>query len=169
MMGESDQLIAVDRHTGEQLWSGKAPIGAEYSPSGRLLVFPTEGTGLNIVELGTWTETRVEEDFGNVRGIAFNAEETRIALGNSDRLLIFDLVNLTMVQVLEIGGVSDIHWIDDETLLIGTNTGLFGTVSLSTEEFLDMTRARLRRSFTPAECATYRIDPCPSHEAIRSR
>jgi hypothetical protein len=84
-------------------------------------------------------------------------------------MIIFDLVKLTTAQVLEVGGVSDMYWIDNETLVIGTNTGLFGTVSLDTADFLAETRAGLRRSFTDSECATYLIDPCPTLAEIRSR
>jgi WD40 repeat protein len=169
VVGNSDQLIALDRTTGERLWFGKVPIGGEFSPSGRLLVFPTEGTGLRIVDTTTWTETAVDEDFGNVRGISFNQDETKVALGNTDRLIIFDLAELVTAQVLEIPAVQSMYWIDDETLAIGTDSGVWGTVSLSTEDLIGEIRFELRRSFTASECATYRIDPCPTLEEIRSR
>jgi len=57
---------------------------------------------------------------------------------------------------------------DEETLLIGTNTGLFGRISISTGDFVESTRVSLRRSFTAQECAIYRIDPCPTLEDLQS-
>jgi hypothetical protein len=75
-------------------------------------------------------------------------------------MYVVDLDAGIIVQQMRLPGVSDIHWLDDETVLVGTNNGLFGIVSLSTEVFLDRTRASLRRSFTADECAAYRIDPC---------
>jgi hypothetical protein len=169
VVGNSDQLIALDRTTGERLWFGKAPIGNEFSPSGRLLVFPTEGTGLRIVDTTTWTENAVDEDFGNVRGISFSPDETKVALGNTDRLIIFDLIELVTAQMLEIPAVQSMYWIDNETLAIGTEDGVWGTVSLSTDDLIERIRFELRRPFTASECATYRIDPCPTLDEVRSR
>jgi hypothetical protein len=68
---------------------------------------------------------------------------------------------------MALAGVSDIHWIDDETILVATNTGIVGTVSLSTDDFLTNVREGLRRSFTEQECDLYRIDPCPTLEEMR--
>lgn len=45
--------------------------------------------------------------------------------------------------------------------------GTLGTVLLSTEEFLNATSQRLRRSFTAQECETYRIEPCPDLEELQ--
>jgi len=70
------------------------------------------------------------------------------------------------VQQLGLPGVADIHWLDEDTIAVGTTSGSFGTVSLSTEEFLNATRQRLRRSFTAQECETYRIEPCPTLEEM---
>ena len=169
MVGNSDQLIALDRNTGERIWFGKAPLGEELSPSGKLLVFPTEGGGLRIVETETWSETAIGDDFGNVRGISFSPDESKVALGNTDRLIIFDLGELTTAQVLEVPAVQSMYWIDDDTVAIGTEDGVWGVVSLNTDDLIGQIRSGLRRTFTAAECATYRIDPCPSLSQIRER
>ena len=169
IFGTSDQSIAVDRATGDRLWAGKTPISSGLSPSQQWLVFPTEGTGLRVVDTTSWTDTEIGDDFGNVRGISFSPDETKVALGNTDRLIIFDLVEFTTAQVLEIPEVQAMHWLDNETIVIGTVEGVWGRVSLDTDEFLADARARLRRSFTETECATYGIDPCPALEEIRNR
>jgi hypothetical protein len=169
MVGNSDQLIALDRNTGERVWFGKAPLGEEISRSGKLLVFPTEGGGLRIVETDSWTEIAIGDDFGNVRGISFSPDESKVALGNTDRLIIFDLEELTTAQVLEVPAVQSVYWIDDETLAIGTEDGVWGVVSLSTDDLIGQIRSGLRRTFTAAECATYRIDPCPTLNEVRNR
>ena len=168
IVGDSDQHIALDRTTGERLWAAKTPIGSRLSPSQRLLVFPAEGTGLGVVDTTTWEETMIGDDFGNVRGIAFSPDETKVALGNTDRLIIFDLEELTTAQVLEVPAVQSVYWIDDETLAIGTEAGVWGVVSLSTDDLIGQIRAGLRRTFTQAECARYRIDPCPTLDQIRA-
>jgi hypothetical protein len=92
-----------------------------------------------------------------------------MAVGSVDTLYIIDVASGTIAQEMRLPGVSDAHWMDEETLLIGTNTGLFGTISISTPDFVENTRASLRRSFTAQECAIYRIDPCPTLAQIRGR
>ena len=69
---------------------------------------------------------------------------------------------------MNLPGVSDFHWVDDDTVIVGTNNGVFGKLLLSTEDFLARTRAGILRTFTDRECATYRIDPCPMLEDLRS-
>ncbi len=80
---------------------------------------------------------------------------------------IIDIDTGLIAQQVQLPGVSDVYFIDDETVVIGTNNGVFGTVRLSTDDLVARTRANLRRSFTDQECAAYRIDPCPTLEEMR--
>jgi hypothetical protein len=80
---------------------------------------------------------------------------------------IIDIETGLIAQQVQIPGVSDIYFIDDETVVVGTNSGIFGTVSLSTDELVARTRASLRRSLTDRECDLYSIEPCPTLEETR--
>ena len=107
------------------------------------------------------------EGFNNIRGGSFNADGSLFALGDADSLYVIDVESGLIAQQARLSGVSDVHFIDDETLVIGTNTGIFGTLSISTDSLIERSRQALRRSFTDQECLTYRIDPCPSLEEMR--
>ena len=62
------------------------------------------------------------------------------------------------------GLVSDIHWIDDSTIVIGNRDGsLWARVSLDTAALVERAREAVAgRPLTAQECTTYRIDPCPT-------
>ena len=92
---------------------------------------------------------------------ANNAEraETEAARANS----------ATLEQSIPLPSVSDIHWFDESTVLVRGTDGLWARVSIKTRDLITLATANLTRSFTAEECATYRIDPCPTFEEIRSR
>jgi WD40 repeat protein len=158
---------AIDRQTGERLYTRPfaSPVGA--SPSGGLIAVGHGTTTLVVIDTEVWEEIVTVEGSARIRGLAFDEDEKRIAVGDVESLYVVDLETGVIVQQVRLPGVSDIHWLDDETVLVGTNTGLFGTLSLSTDDFLDRTRLGLRRTFTDQECTIYRIDPCPTLDEMR--
>ena len=107
--------------------------------------------------------------FNNIRGTAFDREGELLAVSDFDSVRIIDIGTGLFVQQVQLPGVSDVYFLDDERVVVGTRDGVFGVLSLSTENLVARTRANLRRSFTLQECEVYRIDPCPSLEEIRSR
>jgi hypothetical protein len=123
--------------------------------------------GLQFVRTDSWDTVQLD-GFDGIRGGSFNADSSQFAVGDLDSLYVIDAASGLIGQQLRLPGVSDALFIDENTLLIGTNTGIFGTVSISTEDLVAETRDSLRRSFTDQECLTYRIDPCPSLDEMRS-
>ena len=158
---------AIDRQTGDRLYTGPFSEPIEVSQSGGLIAMGQRTSDLVVLDTNTWEEFLTIEGSGRIRGLAFDQSETKVAVADVDTMYVVDLDAGIIVQQMRLPGVSDIHWLDDETVLVGTNNGLFGIVSLSTEAFLDRTRASLRRSFTADECAAYRIDPCPTLDEMR--
>jgi hypothetical protein len=75
-----------------------------------------------------------------------------------------------MVDVrIPIPSVSDIYWLDDKTMVIGSKNGVWGRISIDANELVASAQRNLVRGFTNDECAIYRIDPCPSLEEMRGR
>ena len=161
-------LGAIDWQTGERLYTGPWAGEIEASPSGDLIALGRDSSDLVILDTASWEEIVTVEGSSRIRGLGFDQRGKRIAVGAVDSMYVVDIESGLIAQQLRLPGVSDIYWLDDETVLVGTSTGILGTLSLSTESFLERTRAALRRSFTAQECATYRIDPCPTLEDIRS-
>lgn len=161
--------IAYDLATGDILYRGGIGVN-EAAPNFDLFA---SGVGRTVTVLdtssdGPWTEIASTTTDDLVRGLAFNPDGSKLAIGNASTLYVVDTATWQAGQQVKLPNVSDIHWIDDETVVVGTSTGFFGTVSLSTDRLLADTRAGLLRSFTDQECRTYRIDPCPTLDEIQS-
>ncbi len=157
----------VDRGSAEVLWQDElGHVRHEVSGDGRWLV--TRGAQeVQLVDTETWNVRFLVDGFNDIRGTAFNGDGTLIAVADADSMRIIDIETGLIAQQVQLPGVSDIYFIDDETVVIGTNNGIFGTVSLSTDELVSRTRANLRRTFTDQECDVYRIDPCPTLDEMR--
>ncbi len=163
---ETDSMIAIDRSTGETLYESRWSPKIEVTPSGeRLAITPLDV--VVVINTSTWQEIARVDPGIIVRGLSFNADASLLAVGGNEGLAIIDIEAGRVVQQTDLEGVSDIHWIDDDTLLIGTNSGVVGTVSLSTDAFLDSVRGSLRRGFTDVECDRFNIDPCPTLDELR--
>ena len=68
---------------------------------------------------------------------------------------------------------SDVAWISEDRIAVflidlGASARWF-TALLDTGDLVAEARSRLIRGFTDEECATYRIDPCPTLSEIRNR
>ncbi|HSM43445.1 MAG TPA: TIR domain-containing protein [Acidimicrobiia bacterium] len=160
--------LAYDLATGDILYEG--PDGSpQASPKLDLMAVNNvrEVTILDISSDRRWNEIASITTDDRVRGLAFNADGSKLAVGDASTLYVVDTTTWLVAQQVKMPSVSDIHWLDDETVVIGTATGIFGTVSLSTDRLVAQTRAGLLRSFTDQECAKYRIDPCPTPEEMR--
>jgi WD40 repeat protein len=161
-----DGLIVHDRVTGEVLHSALDGEKLQVAPSRRLIAYQ-QPTRIAVVETDSWTEVTSFNFSGRARGLAFNHDESRLGIGAIESAFVLDIESGLVVQRVNLPGVSDFYWIDDETVIVGTNDGVFGKLTLSTDDFLAKTRDGLLRTFTDRECATYRIDPCPSLEELR--
>jgi WD40 repeat protein len=157
--------LAYDPTNGDILYEGGFGVAQHLD-----LIAVTDGRAVTIIDTssdGPWTEIATINTDDRVRGLAFNPDGSKLAIGDASALYVVDTPTWQVVQQVKMPSVSDIHWIDDETVVVGTATGLFGTVSLSTERLLSETRAGLLRSFTEQECVTYRIDPCPTLDDVK--
>ena len=161
--------LAYDTASGDLLYEGLFGSN-EASPSFEV-VAASSGTQAVILDTTTrpWTEIASVTTDDRIRGLAFNADGSKLAIGDASTLYVVDTATWLVAQQLKMPNVSDIHWIDDETVVIGTATGIFGTMSLSTDRLVAQTRAGLLRSFTDQECAKYRVDPCPTLDDLQER
>ena len=157
----------VDRASGEVLWQDdRNHIRVMVAPDGSWLATYVGDETVQLVNTETW-DTTVIEGFLNIRGGSFNADASLLAVAEVASLRVIDVETGLVAQQVRLPGVSDVYWINDETLIVGTNDGLFGILSISTDELIDRTRAGLRRSFSEQECLIYRLDPCPTVADLR--
>ena len=161
------ELVAVDRASDGEVWRlelDTRPFSARLTDLGVEVVFPE---GFGIVETESGQMSVVGADLGRPRGWEVSPGGERVALGDEDKVLILDLRTGFELLRVPLGGGSDFHWFEDSTLLIGTNDGLWGRLTLNVEQLVADARSSLRSGFSEAECATYSLDPCPTLEELR--
>ena len=56
-----------------------------------------------------------------------------------------------------------------DRVVFGDPGGVVFEITLDYQRLLGLASDRVDRAFTAAECSTYRIDPCPTLDEIRSR
>jgi WD40 repeat protein len=154
------QVLAEDRVTGEELAripDGGARFEGDFGTS---VFYRVES--IAALDMTTWDIWFFPIDLGRVQGIAVESELRRLALGDENGVHVFDLDTGEKLSSIPVSGIADLHWIDQDHVLVGTQTGAWAIVSLLTEDLIASARAGVTRGFTPDECATYRIDPCTS-------
>jgi hypothetical protein len=171
IVGNLDQgdIVIEDRLTGEEL--GRMEQGTDFpagTSDGSTLVM-WNGLALHVFDTSTWERRKIALDVGRVRGMTVEYDLRRLALGDESGLHVFDLDSGELLADVPMPSVSDAHWLDEATLLVGTNTGIWAKVSLDPNDLIASAAAGVTRGFTTDECTTYRIDPCPTLEEIGSR
>ncbi len=168
--GFNDSGVAYDLRTGEVLYRlDRIVSDIEVSPDRGSVASVRNFLSVVVTDTDTWEEVASITTETRVLSVAFNSDGSKLAIADLASLRVVDVATGSVVQQMGLPNVADVHWLDDLNIVVGTTSGGIGTISLSTEEFLSETRDRLRRSFTSQECETYRIDPCPTLDEIRSR
>ena len=166
-LGDGD-LVVEDRASGDELARLKAPATIQVSATDSNIAIWNE-LALQVLDTTTWESRVLELDVAGVRGLSIDWNRQRFAIGDENGLHVFDLDTGELLAEVPMPSVSDIHWIDEDTVLVGTNGGIWATVGLHPDDLVASAAASVTRGFTDAECSTYRIDPCPTLEEIRSR
>ena len=120
-----------------------------------------------MVDMTTWDIWFFPIDLGRVQAIAVESDLRRLALGDENGVHVYDLDTGEQLESIPVPGVATIHWINGDRVLVGTQSGAWATVSLLDDDLIASARAGVTRGFSPEECATYRIDPCPALQDIR--
>ena len=168
MIGGSSQgqVLFEDLVTGDEL--ARIPDGGDRfdSDSGTSVFYRVESVGF--VDMTTWDIWFFPIELGRVQGIAVESDLRRLALGDENGVHVYDLDTGEKLNSIPVQGIADIHWINEDRVLVGTQTGTWATISLITEDLFESARAGVTRGFTDEECVTYRIDPCTTLDQIQS-
>jgi WD40 repeat protein len=146
---------------------GETLIGTDFGSFGEGRIVFMDGSTLEHVD-----EISDAHDEGVIQ-LALNEEGTLLASAGLDGLVkVWDLETRTLLHQIPVSsegsGVGGVAFAGDDTHLSVTNSagGEVHRITTDTDELLGIARARLTRTFTETECATYRIDPCPIIEDI---
>ena len=161
----------TDRHSGYELLRVSIPPNHyEISNSGEIVALSGSEGGIHLVHTDTWDTMFLHLGIGRRRGLSFSPDDSLLAVGDADKLLIVDLEQRAIIQEVPVPLVSDVFWFDKSEILIGDRDGLWAKLSL---DFGDLQVRAIEslalRPLTRQECATYRIDPCPTLEDLTRR
>ena len=164
------KLTIVDTESFEVITEFRGAVPEIDEVGSRLSVHDLDG-GIDIYDTTTWERVaKLRAGEARIRGLEFSPGGSMLASGAVDGFLrIWDVEAGVELHRIPIESPSDAYWIDDEHLVVGTQWGLWTTITLNTDELVDIALDRLTRGLTTEECATYRIDPCPTLEDVRSR
>jgi WD40 repeat protein len=159
----SDGRVVASLSTGNaDSWSG-------VTADGDLAVIYEWDKELTVYDTASW-EAVTSFVPGPSRGVAFSPDGSKIMTAQTDGYVrIWDTRAGTELFRIPLPGASDGYWLDETHIVVGAATGLWTTITLDLEELKDLAVSRLTRGFTAEECQTYRIDPCPGLETIKSR
>jgi hypothetical protein len=160
-------FVFFSRADGEELFRLDERSGVpEFTNDGRTVALRPDGRMIVLVDTETWESTDLDLGFGRMRGLTFSPDDSLLAVADEDEVLVVDVARREIVREIPVSLVSDIHWIDQSTLLVGNRSGsVFGTLTLDEELLIERARSAVAgRPLTSQECATYRIEPCPADE-----
>jgi DNA-binding SARP family transcriptional activator/WD40 repeat protein len=106
-----------------------------------------------------------------ITGLASSDDGSLLASSGVDGFVrVWDVASRNLVHEIPVSrGVGGVVFVTDQQLAVTDNTsGTLRMFTIDTTELLELARSRVTRAFTTTECATYRIDPCPTLEDIRS-
>jgi WD40 repeat protein len=154
----------------------------ELTPDGSLLYAADAYGGILVYDTMTWeliaTWVAHDELF---RGLAFSPDGQRlVTTGNDEFVKIWDVRGIRdrstvygsppLLDRIPAPKSSDAIWLAEDHLIVFLADGpKWLEFSVSVEGVIAEALARLTRSFTPGECSTYLIDPCPTLEEIMER
>ena len=167
----SNELVAVERGSGEVLYRSKHPPAVQQVSNAldRLAIWFGGEPRVTLIDFETWESVDLQVQADRIRGLAFSPDDAALAVATPDNVLFYDVATGDLALSVPIDGVSDLHYLSDDAVVVGTATGQWMSISLDPADLVASVRSELRRSFTAEECVRYRIDPCPTLEQIKSR
>ena len=107
---------------------------------------------------------------GTIQDIALSSDESLLASGGSDGYVhTWDRQDGELIQAIPVGSpVTLVEFIGDDHLVVVPQDLPARVMTISKPELINLARSAVTRGFAEDECATYRIDPCPTLEEMRS-
>ena len=150
---------------------GRCATAMEFTPDGATLIIGNTRGAIQLVETANWTTTAsiAAHQGPGVDHIAINLSGTLLATSGLDGLKIWDLPGPTLFAAIDIDASGGVAFVDDDYLMVLPRVGASAiAVTLDPAEVRALLIDRLTRAFTPDECATYGIAPCPTLEEMQS-
>lgn len=146
-----------------------------FTPDGSMLAFADWGGQIVLIDTETWEVSGdpLDAHDGLIRSMDMTGDGTRLVTAANDGLIrVWDVQTRALLQQFDFGSedFAAARFFDDDRLLLVTpmETGIPLVMNLDVDDLLESARTRVTRGFTPEECASYKLDPCPTLEEIRA-
>jgi WD40 repeat protein len=107
---------------------------------------------------------------GSLKSASISPDGTTLATGASDGIIrAWDTRSQALLQEIHLPAqVQGLAFADGTRLLAAPDGGSLLEFTLDPAELESLVRGSLTRGFTPTECVTYEIDPCPTLEEMQA-
>lgn len=151
-----------------------------FTPDGKTLIGTDalfEGVGRIVFMDGTSLQHSYEipdAHDGAITQLALSPDGTLLASSGMDGFVrVWDVMTHALVDEILVSsddrGVGGVAFIGPSHIAAAdTSSGELQLFTIDGDELVDLARSRITRAFTATECATYRIDPCPTLDELRS-
>jgi len=144
----------------------EAPIQIVYSSTGSHVFVVDAAANLLVIDTDPWNlvSTLSRAQGGHLSDVALSPDD-RLAttVGIDGVVRVWDWESETLVQEIDLGtSLTQVEFIDADHLLVVSRGGDVVVLTLDVLELAGIGRDRVTRKFSAIECATYRIDVCPS-------
>lgn len=169
-------ILIFDASTGEQVAAIRHDTFIStltFTPDGSLLLAGDNLTHVRVIDTETWTagDPLVGQQGNFMRDLTVSPNSRYVATAGFDgESWVWDLADRRVVRKWATPGqaIVSVEFLDDETLVIAPQGSDAVIVTLDPETQLEYARTVVGRGFRVDECATYKIEPCPSLEEIKA-
>jgi WD40 repeat protein len=145
----------------------------DFTPDGSHLVGSDANADVVLIETAGWTETdRLKgQQGGSINDVSVSPDGRFAATaGQDNQVLVWDLETRKIANRLSLSplsfGVRNVDWVNDQTIFVSTRPA-GALMTLEAEVIRASALGLVTRGLSEQECATYRIDPCPSLDDFR--
>jgi len=143
-----------------------------FTPDGRRLVAADQSASIVVYDTTTWRPTvRIDNTHeGTIKDLEVSRDALLIVSGGSDGIVrVWDIETGKQLQAIPFHEtIQNIEFLEERHLLVTSLTGSVLHVTIDVDELVALARIRVTRTFTQGECDTYRIDPCPTLQDIKT-
>ena len=144
----------------------------EFTSDGSTMIVGFIDGFVRFFDTSTWSEMGVPvEGQGFISSLSVTSDGTRVALGDGlGTFAVYDVETRAALEEYRYGiRMQDVeHLHDDQQILLVPRYQSPFLIATEPAELVPLARERLTRTYTPVECATYGLDPCPTLDQVKA-
>ena len=151
--------VVLETEAGRRVW------GIEFTPNSSRIIIDGNTEALRMWNIATGERLLTDELVGEPSELYdISPDGTQLLTdGPDNNLLIRDASDGSLLNNIKVPAQGEFS-VDGSNLIIYDDNGIVRILMLDFEELVELAESRVTRTFSPTECAQYRIEPCPAIE-----